>query len=165
MPPAGTHTHIIHQYAPLLQFEPKLTLRGLGAGKDVSSCCGERREQTTIWTACLCVLNAVHAAPASHAPTHAPCRTWYACSNAVAKSPSAGAGVMTGTSVPSYRRFRNLWQLTCCALKPCRRGEGRDGRGRERRGEERRDNAELKSKSARVERRTNASMPAEMCTT
>lgn len=36
-----------------------------------------------------------------------------------AKSPPGGQGVMTGTSVPSYRRFRNLSVLSSSLLKPC----------------------------------------------
>lgn len=165
MPPAGTHTHIIHQYAPLLQFEPKLTLRGLGAGKDVSSCCGERREQTTIWTACLCVFNAVHPCCPCLSCTHT-CPLPHLvrlleCGGKVAIRWCRRHDRHIGTIVPQVQEPLAADLLRTEALQT-RGGPRWEGEGR---GEERRDNDEQKVKSVRVERCADASMPAEMCAT
>jgi hypothetical protein len=47
--------------------------------------------------------------------------TWYVPTNAASKSPSAGHGVITGTSVPSYRRFRNRCTRIWGGSNPCAR--------------------------------------------
>lgn len=139
VPPAGAYAHVIHQYAPLLQLEPKLTLRGLGVGKEASSCCGERRDRTAIWVACLCVCNTVHPCCPCLSCTHT-CPLLHLvclleCGGKVAIRWRRRHDRHIGTVVPQVQEPLAADLLRTEALQtrggPRWEGEGEEGRGEE----------------------------------